>query len=450
MVETRHRTPRTARRPGRVPMSLLVAVAAAATLVLPVATARAAAADTQPPTVPGPIEIVDLGTTSVTLTWVPSTDDVGVQQYVVYHRETDMIFSESTPTNSITWSGLQPSRTYYFSVAARDAAGNRSPSTAEFRVTMAPGDAQPPTVPGPAVVTNLADTSLTLSWGRSTDNITLGRYEVLSLTPAGIEVLAVVPQVVPYGPRTTTTVYGLTPDTSYALAVRAGDEAGNYSAPSDSVTVTTLPPDRTPPTAPGTPVAATLSPSEVMLTWDPSTDVGGVVRYIVFDQAAPGGPAEVGRASTNWDYIPLVSGRSYTFVVYAEDTAGNRSGGSEPFTLTAPDEPPATCRVEYRILGQWPGAFQAEVTVHNLTPSVVDGWTLHWIFPATGQGVRQIWNAVADPQTDATLTVRNAHWNGRIAPNGSAAFGFVGSRAGDNPAPEMVTLNGTRCDFTSA
>ncbi|MGW4467097.1 cellulose binding domain-containing protein [Micromonospora sp. NPDC004704] len=106
--------------------------------------------------------------------------------------------------------------------------------------------------------------------------------------------------------------------------------------------------------------------------------------------------------------------------------------------------------MDYRVLGQWPGAFQAEVTVHNLTSSVVDGWTLHWIFPASGQGIRHIWNAVADPQTDATLTVRNAHWNVRIAPNGSAAFGFIGSRAGDNPAPDMVTLNGTRCEFTSA
>lgn len=148
-----------------------------------------------------------------------------------------MIFLHSTPTSEITLTGLRPSRTYGFSVRARDAAGNISPGNGTLRVTMPPGDAQPPTTPGRPVASALTDTAVTLTWTPSSDNVYVARYDVLSITATGSTVVAHSPQHPPIGP--TARVSGLSPGTTYTFAVRAVDDAGNVSALSEPVTVIT-------------------------------------------------------------------------------------------------------------------------------------------------------------------------------------------------------------------
>ena len=64
---------------------------------------------------------------------------------------------------------------------------------------------------------------------------------------------------------------GLTPGTGYTYQVTASDAAGNVSAPSNQATVTTQA-DSTPPTAPGTPTATSVTSSQVSLSWTPSSD----------------------------------------------------------------------------------------------------------------------------------------------------------------------------------
>ena len=43
------------------------------------------------------------------------------------------------------------------------------------------------------------------------------------------------------------------------------------------------------------------------------------------------------------------------------------------------------------------------------------------------------------------MSVRNAGWNGNVATNGTASFGFNGTWSGSNPAPSAFTLNGVAC-----
>ncbi|GFJ93835.1 hypothetical protein Prum_074770 [Phytohabitans rumicis] len=43
------------------------------------------------------------------------------------------------------------------------------------------------------------------------------------------------------------------------------------------------------------------------------------------------------------------------------------------------------------------------------------------------------------------MTATNAGWNGTIAPNGTAAFGFTASWTGTNAKPTAFTLNNASC-----
>ncbi|SDR77692.1 Aryl-phospho-beta-D-glucosidase BglC, GH1 family [Paraoerskovia marina] len=91
-------------------------------------------------------------------------------------------------------------------------------------------DTTAPTVPQDLAASDVTSTTAELTWSASTDDVRVTRYEVLDSagtvvgTPSG----------------TSFTVDGLTPETESSFSVRARDAAGNRSAPSDAVTVTTL------------------------------------------------------------------------------------------------------------------------------------------------------------------------------------------------------------------
>ncbi|MGW2640550.1 carbohydrate binding domain-containing protein [Streptomyces sp. NPDC001348] len=89
-------------------------------------------------------------------------------------------------------------------------------------------DTQAPTAPTGLTSTGKSSSSVSLKWNASTDNVGVSAYDVYS---GGTQVLSV--------SGTTATVGGLSPNTAYALTVKARDAAGNVSAASNSVTVTT-------------------------------------------------------------------------------------------------------------------------------------------------------------------------------------------------------------------
>ncbi|WP_309244249.1 galactose-binding domain-containing protein [Micromonospora parastrephiae] len=86
----------------------------------------------------------------------------------------------------------------------------------------------PPTAPGGLTVTGRTATSVSLAWTASTDDTGVTGYQVRQ----GGAVVATVT-------GTTATVSGLSASTSYTFTVTARDAAGNTSAASNTVTVTT-------------------------------------------------------------------------------------------------------------------------------------------------------------------------------------------------------------------
>ncbi|MGW3961005.1 PQQ-dependent sugar dehydrogenase [Amycolatopsis sp. NPDC005003] len=200
-------------------------------VVLPSPAAPAAtAADTTPPTAPANPRTSNLTCTGVTLSWWPSSDDVGVAFYDIYH---DGQLMTSVPGTALSARlTTVPGATWGLYVNARDAAGNVSQAsrTVTLTVPQCQSDTEPPTTPT-GVTAAAAGTTVTVRWTAATDNIGVTGYEVLrDSTVAGSTSGAA---------ATSFTDSGLAASTRYRYQVRARDAQGNRSAPSTEVTVTT-------------------------------------------------------------------------------------------------------------------------------------------------------------------------------------------------------------------
>nr|BFE86001.1 hypothetical protein GCM10020093_086020 [Planobispora longispora] len=190
--------------------------------------------------------------------------------------------------------------------------------------------------------------------------------------------------------------------------------------------------DEIAPSKPGKPAVSAITGSTARLTWTASTDNVGVTGYDVYR-----GSAKVGTASgTSFDLTGLSPATPYTVHVVARDAAGNSSEASESTSFTTTDAPPGGCSAVYKVTNSWQGAFQGDVTVTNQGSSAVKGWTVTWKF-ANGQVISQLWNG-AHTQTGADVSVRNVAWNGGLAPNASASFGFTASQSGTNAVPTVT------------
>ncbi|MBU8891881.1 MAG: endonuclease [Bacteroidales bacterium] len=92
----------------------------------------AAAIDTEAPTTPTSLASGNVTSSSVTINWNASTDNVAVTEYEVYRNGSQIGTSAST---SYSVSGLSSSTQYAFAVKAKDAAGNASALSNTLNVT---------------------------------------------------------------------------------------------------------------------------------------------------------------------------------------------------------------------------------------------------------------------------------------------------------------------------
>ncbi|MEU5884457.1 glycoside hydrolase family 18 chitinase [Spirillospora sp. NPDC047279] len=96
--------------------------------------------DTQAPTAPGNLRSTAKTSSSVSLAWNASTDNVGVTGYDVFRGGT---LADTVTGTSTTISGLSASTAYSFTVKAKDAAGNSSAASGAVSVTTDAGGPGP-------------------------------------------------------------------------------------------------------------------------------------------------------------------------------------------------------------------------------------------------------------------------------------------------------------------
>ena len=92
--------------------------------------------DTAPPTQPGTPTLSGVTPSSISMSWTPSTDNVGVTGYRIFRNGTQV----GTTGGSVTTyqdTGLPASTTYSYTLKAVDAVGNASPESGSLSATTA-------------------------------------------------------------------------------------------------------------------------------------------------------------------------------------------------------------------------------------------------------------------------------------------------------------------------
>ena len=140
----------------------------------------AAAKDKKAPNAPSSLRATEVTSSSVTLAWSASTDNMGVTSYLVRNNFGGEVTVAGTQTTAV-FTGLTPLTTYTFYAYAVDAAGNRSPSSNFVSVKLPsepapndPSDVTAPTTPANvrADLYNDGSRELQVTWIASTDNVT--------------------------------------------------------------------------------------------------------------------------------------------------------------------------------------------------------------------------------------------------------------------------------------
>jgi fibronectin type 3 domain-containing protein len=391
--------------------------------------------DGTPPSAPGTLTAA--GTlTSAQLSWTAATDNVGVVRYNVY-RSTTSGFTPSLanrvaqPT-STAYTDTVGSGTYYYRVAAEDAAGNIGPASNQASATV--GDTTVPSAPGTLTATGGIGRA-TLAWGAATDNVGVTRYNVYRSTTAGF----IPGPTNRIGQPTGTSYVDNTTPGIYFYKVTAEDAAGNAGPTSNEATATVTS-DTSAPSAP-TGLLGPVTGSTVNLSWTASSDNVGVVRYNVHRSTTSGFTPSSGNriaqpTSTSYSDAGLASG-TYYYRVTAEDAAGNISTASAELTAsvgdaTAPSAPGTlTASASGTTVSlQWTAASDnVGVVRYNVHRGTISGFT-----PSTA-------NRVAQP---TGLTYSDAS----LAP-GTYFYKVTAEDAAGNVGPVSNTASGTVADTTS-
>ncbi|PQJ82176.1 endonuclease [Polaribacter glomeratus] len=180
--------------------------------------------DNEAPTVPTNVTVSNITTSTMSVSWNVSTDNIAVTKYEVYANGA---LNGETENTNYTITGLNSNAAYAITVLAKDIANNKSAQSAAANGTTL-ADNSAPSVPTDVTVSSITGTSFKVTWTASSDNTGVTAYDVFidgSLNGSSA--------------NTTYSVTGLTASTSYSIRVSAKDKVNNTSSQSTAVTATT-------------------------------------------------------------------------------------------------------------------------------------------------------------------------------------------------------------------
>jgi hypothetical protein len=241
--------------------------------------AASAAVDKKAPSTPDNFRITATTAYTVTVAWNPASDNSGDFNYHLSgaYGVTAAILPKTATGH--TFAGLYPGNEYWFFIYAKNAAGKVSGQVSVTTRTLL--DTTPPWTAPVVSVTEVGSTYAKLSWTPAQDD---GPYQFYEVWLNGSLYFNTGKNI------TSATVQFLKPSTTYTINVRAYDYGNNRSPFSNTVVVTTPPPnpaDTSPPTTPANLTADTFGDgsTETHLRWTQSTDnfdAQSNIRYDVY------------------------------------------------------------------------------------------------------------------------------------------------------------------------
>jgi hypothetical protein len=448
--------------------------------------------DVSAPTPGLALGFADVTASGMTVSWGAASDDITSAGDLTYKLVTasassaidtlaevdaittgpGLVFDYTANVLSYAASGLTSSTSYAYAVVVRDAAGNRALYAPGTQATI---DVTAPSVGTTIVASSVTSSSMQLSWGVATDDLTpqseLSYRVVQAADAAAIDTLAEATAISGSGivqnytaALTQLSVSGLSGGTSYAFAVLVRDGTGNVAlyAP-----ITQATQDVVAPTVGTAVVFSNLTSTSVTVSWGAASDdvtAGAQLQYklvraataaeidtIAEADAITSAPALVADYTTNLTSSSaggLTALTSYAFAVLVRDAAGNRALYTPQVTTTPDGQAPTLgtdiafssvtstsytiswgaasdnvtpqANLEYRLVR---GASAAELDSVAEVNAITGGnllvdWTANTLsFAATGLNAGNFYHyavAVRDSSQNTALYASNSRVNGPI------------------------------------
>src|SRR2546430_5324377 len=300
--------------------------------------------DPIPPTVPTGLVGTAVSANQIGLWWNPSTDNVGATGYRVYWGTASGVYLQargaglSTTTTTYTVTGLASPARYFFAVTAQNTLEESVYSNEIFVDVGISLESPSGKMLTQAGVDSIVD-SVGAVW-------TLGPPDARGFpTKARNGVVDGSAAVLCYSGRSVNARGDLAGGwwkwTDDATLLLKGSWSSVSTTPIGCVVAPAA--DTTPPTVPTGLVAVAISPTQIRLTWNPSTDNVGVTGYLVYN--ADTGSVIATTTTTSFTHsglVPgsLVPGTTHNYRVSAFDAVPNHSPWTDPpvsVTMLPPD-----------------------------------------------------------------------------------------------------------------
>jgi glucose/arabinose dehydrogenase/chitodextrinase len=339
--------------------------------------------DTTAPSAPTNLTAATSSSSQVNVSWSASTDNVGVTGYRVERCQGTGCsnFAEIATPTAVTYSdsGLASSTAYSYRVRATDAAGNLSGySPIATATTQGAPDTIAPSVPANLAGTGTSFTQVNLTWTASTDNVGVAGYKIFR---DGAQINT--------STSTTFNDSGLAAGTSYSYTVAAYDAAGNSSAQSSPVNVSTQSDTTAPAISMTAPASGTTVSGTVTVSANASDAGSGVHDVQFFLEGNPLGASDTTAPySVSWD-TTTTPNNVYHLTAVAKDNVGNISNTSGAFTVTVNNQ---VSQLPVDLMAGWPfsestGTTTADVTSYGNTASFNSLSSPTWAAGKYGSGV---------------------------------------------------------------
>lgn len=377
--------------------------------------------DTQAPSVPAGLNAQNLTSTSVTVRWTASTDNVGVSAYQVFRNGTQI---GTTAATSYADSGLVAGTAYSYTVKAQDAVGNLSAASAALSVTT------------PPLVSNMATIYYKPSTAWTTVNIHYAPNGGSWTAVPGVAMTAACSgwftKAINLGAATGAQltfnngsgVWDSRNGANYPVATGVSSITNNVISTTDPC----LSDDGTAPSAPTGLAASNVTATSATLSWTASTDNVGVAGYRVFR-----GGNQIGTTSgTSYTDSGLSAATAYAYTVRAYDAAGNVSASSATRNVTT--TAPSTCQVTFTIANASTVVGQNLYVVGNV--AALGNWSAGTGFALTiqGSGANVPWSGTVTLPPGTAIQYKYVKWNGSTAAWESNQTTTSGNREFATPA----------------
>lgn len=318
--------------------------------------------DTTPPDPVTDVEVWDVSRTTVDLAWTEPWDDDDFEGVMIRRRlgttppgpaGGELVANVDAFVSSYTDTGLTPDTTYTYALFAHDEVPNYAAAATARARTLPPPDTTPPGPVTGLTTTEISWDHVSLAWTNPIDSDLDGVMirRRLGTTPPGRAGGELVADLDPTA--TSYADYDVDPQSTYAYAVFAYDEVPNYSAPASTIATTTEH-DVEPPGSVSEVRTSGVTMTSVVLGWTNPTDAdfAGVTIRRATGPIPPSDPSQgtlvidTDAGATSYVDTGLVSGRTYSYALFAHDEVPLHAAAAVVTVVTETDTPATT--------GSWP------------------------------------------------------------------------------------------------